>query len=300
MRSLCSNPPHPALKHFTQLTCAPFSQDSSARRGRAFRRTRPLRARRTSTTINNWGPRVAERLRRAVVASRMWWSDGAGGMKVASLALSPQRLAFWSAIEFLHGVWTVGGSVLSSQACSVCLLDGSNLCVVQCCVQDRGPVEPSHSSFVWWNAPTIRFGPVRAAVSLDFCMRDPSFFCLCPVFVVKPVVLMYKKVLRPFSTSSTETQVRGILGLRRGFCAPLLKKVRNFNKQRWCAPRRVPPRPTPSRATYRCRFFAPPSWAAAPQLGAFSHPTSHPTHPASDTPSSHPTSSCSSLFFSCT
>ena len=42
-------------------------------------------------------------------------------------------------------------------------------------------------------------------------MRDPSFFCLCPVFVVKPVVLMYKKVLRPFSTSSTETQVRGIL-----------------------------------------------------------------------------------------
>ena len=49
----------------------------------------------------------------------------------------------------------------------------------------------NHSSFVWWNAPTIRFGPVRAAVSLDFCMRDPSFFCRCPVFVVKPVVLMY-------------------------------------------------------------------------------------------------------------
>ena len=32
-------------------------------------------------------------------------------------------------------------------------------------------------------------------------MRDPNFFCLCPVFVVNPVVLMYKKVLRPFSTS---------------------------------------------------------------------------------------------------
>ena len=47
-------------------------------------------------------------------------------------------------------------------------------------------------------------------------MRDPSFFCLCPVFVVKPVVLMYKKVLRPFSTSSTETQVRDILGLSVG------------------------------------------------------------------------------------
>ena len=31
--------------------------------------------------------------------------------------------------------------------------------------------------------------------------------------MVNPVVLMYKKVLRPFSTSSTETQVRGILGL---------------------------------------------------------------------------------------
>ena len=46
-------------------------------------------------------------------------------------------------------------------------------------------------------------------------MRDPSFFCLCPVFVVKPDVLMYKKVLRPFSTSSTETQVRCILGLSR-------------------------------------------------------------------------------------
>ena len=44
-------------------------------------------------------------------------------------------------------------------------------------------------------------------------MRDPSFFCLCPVFVVKPVVLMYKKVLRPFSTSSTETQVIYILDL---------------------------------------------------------------------------------------
>ena len=47
-----------------------------------------------------------------------------------------------------------------------------------------------------------------------FCMRDPNFVCLCPVFVVKPVVLMYKKVLRPFSTSSTETQVRHVLGLR--------------------------------------------------------------------------------------
>ena len=44
----------------TQLTCAPFSQDSSTERGDAFRRTRPLRARRSSTTIYNWGPRVAE------------------------------------------------------------------------------------------------------------------------------------------------------------------------------------------------------------------------------------------------
>ena len=86
MRSLCSNPPHPAPKHFSQLTRAPFSQDSSAERGHAFRRTRPLRARRTSTTIYNWGPRVAETLRRAVVASRMLWSDGAGSMLVASLA----------------------------------------------------------------------------------------------------------------------------------------------------------------------------------------------------------------------
>ena len=67
------------------------------------------------------GPRVAETVWRAVVALRMWWSDGAGSMKVASLALSPQRLAFRSAIEFLHGVWTVGRFGLSSQACSVCL-----------------------------------------------------------------------------------------------------------------------------------------------------------------------------------
>ena len=146
MRSLCSNPPHSALNHFSQLIRAPFSQDSSAERGQAFRRAGPLRARRTSTTINNWGPRVAERLRRAVVASRMWWSDGAGGMKVASLALSPQRLAFWSAIEFLHGVWTVGGSVVSSQACSVCWFHGtlSVLCNAVCKIADL--FEPSHST----------------------------------------------------------------------------------------------------------------------------------------------------------
>ena len=88
------------------------------------------------------------------------------------------------------------------------------LCNAACNIADL--FCPSHSSFVWWNAPTIRFGPVavRAAVSPDFCMRDPNFFCLCPVFVVNPVVLMYKKVLRPFSTSSTETQVTYILGLR--------------------------------------------------------------------------------------
>ena len=86
------------------------------------------------------------------------------------------------------------------------------LCNAACNIADL--FCPSHSSFVWWNAPTIRFGPVRAAVSLDFCMRDPNLFCLCPVFVVNPVVLMYKKVLRPFSTSSTETQVTYILGLR--------------------------------------------------------------------------------------
>ena len=36
-----------------------------------------------------WGPRVAETVWRAVVALRMWWSDGAGSMIVASLALSP-------------------------------------------------------------------------------------------------------------------------------------------------------------------------------------------------------------------
>ena len=50
MRSLCSNPPHPALKHFTQLTCAPFSQDSSARRGQAFRRSE---AAESSEHLNN-------------------------------------------------------------------------------------------------------------------------------------------------------------------------------------------------------------------------------------------------------
>ena len=68
-----------------------------------------------------WGPRVAETVWRAVVALRMWWSDGAGSMKVASLELVTARLAFGNAIEFLHGVWTVGGRVLSSQSCSVCL-----------------------------------------------------------------------------------------------------------------------------------------------------------------------------------
>ena len=34
-----------------------------------------------------WGLRVAETVWRAVVALRMWWPDGAGSMKVASLAL---------------------------------------------------------------------------------------------------------------------------------------------------------------------------------------------------------------------
>ena len=57
------------------------------------------------------------------------------------------------------------------------------------------------------------YGPVRAAVSLDFCMRDSSFFWLYPVFVVNPVVLIYEKVLRPLSTSSTERQVVYVLGL---------------------------------------------------------------------------------------
>ena len=68
----------------------------------------------------------------------MWWSDGAGSMKVASLALSPQALAFGNAIEFLHGVWTVGGSVVSSQACSVCWLHGtiSVLCNAVCKIAD--------------------------------------------------------------------------------------------------------------------------------------------------------------------
>ena len=64
----------------------------------------------------------------------MWWSDGAGSMKVASLALVTARLAFGSAMECLHGVWTVGGSVVSSQACSVCWFHGtiSVLCNAVC------------------------------------------------------------------------------------------------------------------------------------------------------------------------
>ena len=86
MRSPCSNPPHPALKHFSQLTRAPFSQDSSAERGQPFRRAGPLRARSTSTSTDNWGPRVLQTVLRAVVAQRMLWSDGAGCMLVASLA----------------------------------------------------------------------------------------------------------------------------------------------------------------------------------------------------------------------
>ena len=61
----------------------------------------------------------------------MWWSDGAGSMKVASLDLVTARLAFGNAMEFLHGVWTVGGSVLSSQACSVCWLHGT---ISVCCM----------------------------------------------------------------------------------------------------------------------------------------------------------------------
>ena len=77
----------------------------------------------------------------------------------------------------------------------------------------------------------------------------------------------YEPVGEPYDTTDWE--------IHKEFSKTAIQKVRNFNKQRWCAPRRVPPRPTPSRATYRCRFFAPPSWAAAPQLGALSHPTSH-------------------------
>ena len=72
-----------------------------------------------------WGPRVTETVWRAVVALRMWWSDGAGSMIVASPALVTARLAFGNAMECLHGVWTVGGSVVSSQACSVCWFHGT-------------------------------------------------------------------------------------------------------------------------------------------------------------------------------
>ena len=36
MQSLCSNPPHPALKHLSQLIRAPFTQDSSAERGQSI------------------------------------------------------------------------------------------------------------------------------------------------------------------------------------------------------------------------------------------------------------------------
>ena len=43
-----------------------------------------------------------ETLRRALVALRMWWSDGAGSMIVASLALVTARLAFGNAMECLH------------------------------------------------------------------------------------------------------------------------------------------------------------------------------------------------------
>ena len=95
MRSLCSNPPHPALKHFSQLTRAPFSQDSSAERGQAFRRAGPLRARSTSTTTKNRGPRVAQTVWRAVVAPRMLWSDGAGCVLVASLAAFTAKARVW-------------------------------------------------------------------------------------------------------------------------------------------------------------------------------------------------------------
>ena len=42
-----------------------------------------------------WGPRVAETVWRAVVALRMWWSDGAGSMIVASLAAFTVRARVW-------------------------------------------------------------------------------------------------------------------------------------------------------------------------------------------------------------
>ena len=60
-----------------------------------------------------WGPRVAETVWRAVVALRMWWSDGAGSMKVASLELVTARLAFGNAIEFLHPVVECAASFAS-------------------------------------------------------------------------------------------------------------------------------------------------------------------------------------------
>ena len=94
MRSLCSNPPHPALKHFSQLIRAPFSQDSSAERGQAFRRVGPLRARSTSTTIDNRGARVAKTLRRAVVALRMYLELAlgfSGSQKCELLRVKPER-----------------------------------------------------------------------------------------------------------------------------------------------------------------------------------------------------------------
>ena len=42
-----------------------------------------------------WGPRVAETVWRAVVALRMWWSDGAGCMIVASLATFTANARVW-------------------------------------------------------------------------------------------------------------------------------------------------------------------------------------------------------------
>jgi hypothetical protein len=126
MRPLCSNPPPPPHKHMSQQISSPFSQDSSAERGQAFRRAGPLRARSTSTTIDNRRPRVAQTLRRAVVALRMWWADGAGCMIVASLAAPspPQRLAFGNAMESVVRPWTDSRIVWSRQAC---------------CVQELGP-----------------------------------------------------------------------------------------------------------------------------------------------------------------
>ena len=71
------------LLSISLLICAPLSQDSSAERGRAFRRVGPLRARSTSPTTNNWGPRVEQTV----------WRVGLGRTQQGCVGQSTRREA---------------------------------------------------------------------------------------------------------------------------------------------------------------------------------------------------------------